>query len=88
MSEGDNKAGGTAQVESVTVVLQDWCDWCGEEGVELTHAIDAKRFDFAARFCSLQCAARWGCAADQDEIEEIRERSVETGTEQEVDRDA
>lgn len=78
---------GTAQVESVTVVLQDWCDWCDEEDVELTHAIDARRFDFVARFCSLQCAARWGCAADQDEIEEIRERSVETDTDRSEDGD-
>jgi len=76
----EESAGGTAQVESVTIVLQDWCDWCDEEDVKLTHAIDAKRFDFAARFCSLQCAARWGCAADQREIEEIRRRSVNSET--------
>jgi len=62
------------ELKSVKMVTQDWCDWCNVEGVDLTHAIDASRFDFSARFCSLQCAARWGCAADQDEIEEIRER--------------
>jgi hypothetical protein len=47
------------------------CDWCDGEGI--THVIDANRFDFVARFCSLQCAARWGCAADQDNIEEIHD---------------
>jgi len=65
----------STEVESVTLVLQDWCDWCDSERVELTHAIDASRFDFSARFCSLQCAARWGCAADQDKINKIRERN-------------
>jgi hypothetical protein len=78
----EQQSDGTVQVESATVVLQDWCDWCDEEGVKLTHAIDVKRFDFAARFCSLQCAARWGCAADQDEIEEMRERTVNAENEQ------
>lgn len=57
--------------QSVTLVFQHWCDWCGEEEVELTHEIYVERFDLTARFCSLQCAARWGCEADQDRITEI-----------------
>jgi hypothetical protein len=69
------------EVQSVEIVLQDWCDWCNSEGVELTHKIDATRFDFSARFCSLQCATRWGCATDQEKIEDIvslKERSPGT----------
>jgi len=55
--------------KSVTLVMQDWCDWCDADGVALTHEIDPDRFSFTARFCSLECAARWGCAADQHGIE-------------------
>lgn len=47
---------------------QEWCDWCDAEDVELSHKIDLDRFGFDAWFCSLQCAARWGCAADQASI--------------------
>ena len=72
--------GGTEQAESVTLVFQDWCDWCDCKDVDLTHKIEVGRMNLTARFCSLQCAARWGCAADQNRIEE---RSVHTGTDRE-----
>ena len=58
---------------SDTLVFQHWCDWCDAEDVELSHKIEVERMDITARFCSLQCAARWGCAADQDRIEETQE---------------
>ena len=50
---------------------QDFCDWCPAEGVEITHVVSLDRFSFDAYFCSLECAARWGCAADQDHIRQV-----------------
>jgi hypothetical protein len=50
---------------------QDFCDWCGEDDADVSHIVSLERFSFDAYFCSLQCAARWGCAADQDHIKEV-----------------
>ena len=72
----DERAEQTAETERVTLVYQDWCDWCPSEGVELTHQIRVERMGLTARFCSLECAARWGCAADQEHIERIQEGSA------------
>lgn len=55
--------------ESDAGVEQDWCDWCPAEDVALTHKIEVPRMSITAHFCSLECAARWGCAADQKRIE-------------------
>ena len=50
-------------------VCEGWCDWCENKNGKITHVINVKRMDITARFCSLECAARWGCEADQQNIE-------------------
>jgi hypothetical protein len=65
--------GGDAPMSDTSdaVVLQDWCDWCDADEVEISHKIEVPRMEITAWFCSRECASEWGCAADQDRIEEV-----------------
>jgi len=58
---------------------QDFCDWCDEDDVDITHLVRLDRFSFDAYFCSRRCAEEWGCAADQDNIENIGRQAMTDG---------
>lgn len=57
--------------ESDVGAPQDFCDWCPAKDMDPSYKIDVERFSFDAWFCSLECAVRWGCAADQQHIERV-----------------
>lgn len=61
-------------IETVELVLQDWCDECGAEGVDLPFKVEASEVDATMRFCTLQCAARWERDVPDDSTEGVEER--------------
>lgn len=46
-----------------------WCAWCHDDEAELPYVLGLERFSFRSFFCSWECAAAWGCAADAAKIE-------------------
>lgn len=51
-----------------------WCDWCHIKiGDGPEYRIEGTEHDWPPSFCSLECAARWGNAAQQDAIYRVAE---------------